>query len=332
MPTKGNVTRPRIEPMLMIRPSCCRRMEGSTARVTRSSPMTFVSKIACACSVVKASVTPAEAMPALLTSTSIVPASASTFLTPASTDVSSLTSSSTVLTPSLRRASAASRFLPCAPRIEAYTVWPAPRRVSAVSRPKPLLAPVIRIVLDILDLLEQRELFDATHSLHEASCIAQLIIRRGLAPAHHRQEGGAVRSRPQHLEGRGIRQRGVAFAELGRHAGRVAPGDREAPLGDEEQCFSGAVDRQSRLVRIEPDGKHAEVARVESWQVVDPVTELADLEQRIWTAVVHRRAVAGRRVRRAASAAARPATSTPAAASRKKWLPVATMTSKTNGG
>src|SRR5215831_12105582 len=152
MPTKGNVTRPRIEPMLMIRPSCCRRMEGSTARVTRSSPMTFVSKIAFACSVVKASVTPAEAMPALLTSTSILPASASTVLTPASTEVSPLTSSSTVLTPSLRRASAASRFLPCAPRIEAYTVWPAWRRVSAVSRPKPLLAPVIRIVLDITGL------------------------------------------------------------------------------------------------------------------------------------------------------------------------------------
>src|SRR5580693_2653767 len=153
MPTKGNVTRPRVEPMLMIRPSCCRRMEGTTARVTRSSPMTFVSKIAFACSVVKASVTPAEAMPALLTSTSILPASASTVLTPASTDVSSLTSSSRVLTPSLRRVSAASRFLPCTPRIEAYTEWPARRRVCAVSRPKPLLAPVMRIVLGIAGFL-----------------------------------------------------------------------------------------------------------------------------------------------------------------------------------
>src|SRR5215470_166423 len=152
MPVNGNVTRPRIEPMLMIRPSCCRRMEGSTARVTRRSPMTFVSKIAFACSVVKASVTPAEAMPALLTSTSILPSSARTLLTPALTDASSLTSSSTVLTPSLRRASAASRFLPRAPRIEAYTAWPEWRRVSAVSRPKPLLAPVIRIVLDIVGL------------------------------------------------------------------------------------------------------------------------------------------------------------------------------------
>src|SRR6266436_4210416 len=44
MPKKGNVTRPRIEPMLMIRPSRFSRMEGSTARVTRRSPMTFVSK------------------------------------------------------------------------------------------------------------------------------------------------------------------------------------------------------------------------------------------------------------------------------------------------
>src|SRR6266851_158145 len=155
MPRKGNVTRPRIEPMLMIKPSRFRRMEGSTARVTRRSPMTFVSKITFACFAVKASVTPADMMPALLTSTSIVPASASTLLTPASTDASSLTSNSTVLMPSVRRASAASRFLPCALRIEAYTVWPAWNRVSAVSRPKPLLAPVIRIVLDILSLLEK---------------------------------------------------------------------------------------------------------------------------------------------------------------------------------
>jgi hypothetical protein len=41
-------------------------------------------------------------------------------------------------------------------------VWPARRSLSAVSRPKPLLVPVIRIVLDILFLLEQSELLDAT--------------------------------------------------------------------------------------------------------------------------------------------------------------------------
>src|SRR5216683_4522997 len=54
-----------------------------------------VSKTTSACSAVNASVTPADPMPALLISTSILPASASTFLTPASTDASSLTSNST---------------------------------------------------------------------------------------------------------------------------------------------------------------------------------------------------------------------------------------------
>src|SRR3984885_1240340 len=37
MPTKGNVTRPRTEPMLIMRPSRSRRIEGSTARVTLRS-------------------------------------------------------------------------------------------------------------------------------------------------------------------------------------------------------------------------------------------------------------------------------------------------------
>src|SRR5438132_1940725 len=110
---------------------------------------------------------------------------------------------------------------------------------------------------------------------------------RSLAPADYREENGALRARQQHLDGRGIRQGGVTFAELGRHAGRVAPDDRDGPLDDEEQRFSGAVDRQSRLVRSEPDGERAEVARVESGQVVDPMTELADSEQRISTTVVH---------------------------------------------
>src|SRR2546423_14863371 len=112
-------------------------------------------------------------MPALLTSTSILPASASTFSTPALTDASSLTSSSTVLTPSFRRASAASRFLPGTPRMDAYTVWPAQCRVSAVSRPKPLLAPVIRIVFDMLGVLE----------LHAARVAASAITASRMTPA-----------------------------------------------------------------------------------------------------------------------------------------------------
>ena len=72
-------------------------------------------------------------------------------------------------------------------------------------------------------------------------------------PTNQRQECGALGARQEHLDGRRIRQGGVTFAELGRHAGRVAPDDREAPLDDEEQRFSGAVDRQSRLTGIEPD-------------------------------------------------------------------------------
>src|SRR6266850_2525475 len=150
----------------------------------------FVSEMTFAWSAVKASVTPADMMPALLTSTSIVPASASTLLTPASTDASSLTSNSTVLMPSFRRASAASRFLPCALRIEAYTVWPERNRVSAVSRPKPLLAPVIRIVLDILGLLERsfgyaiglyRNEHDDSHST--SSVPLKVGMRRSLSPS-----------------------------------------------------------------------------------------------------------------------------------------------------
>src|SRR5215831_9666351 len=42
MPKNGKVTRPRIEPMLMINPSPCLRMAGSTERMVRSNPTTFV--------------------------------------------------------------------------------------------------------------------------------------------------------------------------------------------------------------------------------------------------------------------------------------------------
>src|SRR6266508_6912021 len=226
MPTKGNVTRPRIEPMLMIRPSCCRRMEGSTARVTRSSPTTLVSKIAFACSVVKASVTPAEAIPALLTSTSILPASVSTVLTPASTDASSLTSSSTVSMPSLRRASAASWFLPSAPRIEAYTVWPARRRVCAVSRPKPLLVPVIRIVLDILGLLNR------------VSCLTQLVADEHDGPVELVDDrldvGGVVRDPAKRIRRREHRVLvSVEEFEHGPPARRVC----ECPVNKDNRWF-----------------------------------------------------------------------------------------------
>jgi hypothetical protein len=95
--------------------------------------------------------------------------------------------------------------------------------------------------------------------LHDATA-----IRRYLTPANEREKCGALDARQQHLDGRGIRRRGVTLAELGRLEGRFAPDDREAPFDDKEQRFSGVVDRQSRLVRIELDGERAEVARVES--------------------------------------------------------------------
>src|SRR5262249_33540085 len=45
--------------------------------------------------------------------------------------------------------SAGSRFFAFGSRMEAKTLWPTRARASAVARPKPLLAPVIRIVLDM---------------------------------------------------------------------------------------------------------------------------------------------------------------------------------------
>ena len=40
------------------------------------------------------------------------------------------------------------------------------------------------------------------------------LCRPSLATAHDREEGGALRARNQHLDGWGIRQHGVTFAEL----------------------------------------------------------------------------------------------------------------------
>jgi hypothetical protein len=45
------------------------------------------------------------------------------------------------------------RFFACGSRIEANTEWPARAKVSAVSRPKPVLAPVIRIGLGMIGFL-----------------------------------------------------------------------------------------------------------------------------------------------------------------------------------
>jgi len=83
--------------------------------------MTLVSKIAFASSAVKASVTPTDAMPALLTSTSILPTSARIEAMARSTEPSSVTSSSTTSIFWLRNASAWLRLRPAMSRIEANT-------------------------------------------------------------------------------------------------------------------------------------------------------------------------------------------------------------------
>ena len=79
--------------MLMMRPAPCRRIWGTTARVIRTIPKKFVSKIDRACSI-ELSSAPAGATPkpALFTSTSIRSARRTTSLTAASTDRSLVTS------------------------------------------------------------------------------------------------------------------------------------------------------------------------------------------------------------------------------------------------
>ena len=78
----------------MMRPLPWRRMWGTTARVIRTSPKKFVSKIDRACSI-ELSSAPAGATPkpALFTSRSMRPSSRITSPTAASTDASLVTSS-----------------------------------------------------------------------------------------------------------------------------------------------------------------------------------------------------------------------------------------------
>src|SRR5262249_4083423 len=66
-------------------PFFCLRMSGNTERIVRSNPTTFVLKTTLAWSGVNASVTPADAIPALLTSTSTREARTSTSFTARST-------------------------------------------------------------------------------------------------------------------------------------------------------------------------------------------------------------------------------------------------------
>ena len=89
----GAGKKPSTEPILMMRPLPWCRMWGTTARVIRTMPKKFVSKIACACSM-ELSSAPAGATlkPALFTSRSMRPSRRSSSPTVASTDSSLVTS------------------------------------------------------------------------------------------------------------------------------------------------------------------------------------------------------------------------------------------------
>src|SRR5262245_29843235 len=133
----GAGRKPRIELMLMIWPAPSRRMPGSTARTMRRTPMTLVSNSACAWLMLVSSTAPTRLTPALLISTSIRPARLHTASTQALADASSRTSSGTSSTPASGRVVAGARTPPKAR-------WPRVAISSAVARPMPDDAPVIR--------------------------------------------------------------------------------------------------------------------------------------------------------------------------------------------
>src|SRR5215217_5320370 len=131
----GAGRKPNTELTLMIRPLPCSRICGSTARVIRIAPKTFVSNSARACSIELSSAAPATPTPALLTKTSIRPDRSSTPRTTPATDSSSVTSSGRNTTPSRVSPAAALRLVP-------YTVNPAPTSARAAASPIPTDAPV----------------------------------------------------------------------------------------------------------------------------------------------------------------------------------------------
>src|SRR4051794_19656305 len=127
-----------------------RSSSGKKAWSTRTGPRTLVSYTRRRSSaVVSATGRRPPVMPALLTSTSSDPCSAATAAAAAATESSSVTSSGTKRPPS---ASAAARPR-SGSRAPIHTVWPAASRRRAVSRPSPLLAPVISVVVMPLSLM-----------------------------------------------------------------------------------------------------------------------------------------------------------------------------------
>ncbi|KDR64256.1 hypothetical protein DC60_11035 [Streptomyces wadayamensis] len=130
-------------PTLTTTPEALRSRSGRKACRTRTTPTTLVSSTVVTSAAVKA---PAglgrPLMPALLTRTSSPPCS-STRAAAAATDASSVTSRTSGRAPSSRAARPAFSGV----RAAAYTVCPAAVRRRAVSKPRPLLAPVIRVVV-----------------------------------------------------------------------------------------------------------------------------------------------------------------------------------------
>lgn len=130
------------------------RNSGRNAAVTRTGPSTLTPytgrKSAATVSAGPAKVPP---MPALFTSTSIRPDASATVSRAAATDASDVTSSSICRT-SAAGSAFASRATAAAPRSvsrdPSQTVQPSSASPSVVSKPIPLLAPVIRAICSVV--------------------------------------------------------------------------------------------------------------------------------------------------------------------------------------
>src|SRR5438105_9536431 len=121
-----------------------RSSSAKNARVTRTTPKTLVSNTRRTSSAVtSATGTRRPTMPALLMSTSSAPLSAATCSAAAFTLRSLVTSSCTKRPPSSRAASRPRS----GSRAASHTSWPSSSSRRAASRPRPLFAPVMRIVL-----------------------------------------------------------------------------------------------------------------------------------------------------------------------------------------
>src|SRR4051794_11737406 len=121
-----------------------RRSSGRKALVTRTGPTTLTSSTARNSAPDSSLGSPyGPCTPALLTSTSIRPSCRRTSAAAAATEASSVTSIRTNRAPS-----AVAAAVPAATsRAPSTTVWPAAIRRRAVSRPRPLFAPVMKVIV-----------------------------------------------------------------------------------------------------------------------------------------------------------------------------------------